>query len=345
MTAFDSGTSSKIAAFGFVCAFFVVAIHVPQPVPSDASQPAWWLYRLTAGTFGRIAVPFYFAVAGYFLARHFGEGSWWRRETSKRLKSLVVPFVLWLLLWDAAEGVLAVASNVRDGVAATAGFPSGRALLARVGVDPFGAPSNVPLWFVRSLFLFVAASGVLLPALKRLGVAFPAVVLAMSAASRFSDGSSALREMLVHFVSLQGLFYFLVGSSLAMGVVRMSARSRLFAALGAVGVAGLFASQFAAARGVAWWGVLHELSLPFALLAAWRLFPCVSWPRSLTSLTFPIYILHVFVIRALDVAMYGKLSCAWLAFKFAVVCAATLAAAAASRALAPRLHCFAFGGR
>ena len=345
MTAIDSGTSSKIAAFGFVCAFFVVAVHVPQPIPSDASQPAWWLYRLTAGTFGRIAVPFYFAVAGYFLAQHFGEDSWWRRETAKRLKTLLVPFFLWLLLWDAAEGALAVASNIRDGVAATAGFPSGRSLLARVGLDPFGAPSNVPLWFVRSLFLFVVASGVLLPALKRLGAALPAVVLAMSAALRFSDDSSAVREMLVHFVSLQGLFYFLVGASLSMGVVRMPARNRLFAALGAAGVAGLFASPFIAAHGVAWWGVLHELSLPFALLAAWRLFPRVSWPRSLTSLTFPVYVLHVVVIRAFDIATYGDLSCAGLVLKYVAVSVVALGAAAASKAVLPRFHSFAFGGR
>ena len=117
MPALDRAVSSKIAAFGFACAFLVAAIHVPQPVPSDASQPAWWLYRMTAGTFGRIAVPFYFVVAGYFLARHFGEDSWWRRETAKRLRSLFVPFALWLLLWNAAEGALALASNVRAGAA------------------------------------------------------------------------------------------------------------------------------------------------------------------------------------------------------------------------------------
>ena len=70
MQALDAGTSSKIAGFGFVCAFLVVMIHVPQPVPVDSSTPAWWLFRLTAGTFGRLGVPFYFAASGFFLARH-----------------------------------------------------------------------------------------------------------------------------------------------------------------------------------------------------------------------------------------------------------------------------------
>ena len=37
MQALDAGTSSKIAGFGFVCAFLVVMLHVPQPVPVDSS--------------------------------------------------------------------------------------------------------------------------------------------------------------------------------------------------------------------------------------------------------------------------------------------------------------------
>ena len=89
MQALDAGTSSKIAGFGFVCAFLVVMLHVPQPMPADSSTPAWWLFHLTAGTFGRLGVPFYFVVSGFFLARHFGEPSWWRRR--RRRCSFVAP--------------------------------------------------------------------------------------------------------------------------------------------------------------------------------------------------------------------------------------------------------------
>ena len=345
MQALDAGTSSKIAGFGFVCAFLVVMIHVPQPVPVDSSTPAWWLFRLTAGTFGRLGVPFYFAASGFFLARHFGEPSWWRNETVKRVASLLVPFLLWLALWNAAEGALAVLSNLRSGAAATAGFPTGRALLARIGISPFDYPSDVPLWFVRSLFLYVAASGILLPMLKRAGLALPAAMLALSAALQLVGGESDACRFLSRFVSLHGLFYFLVGASLSMGVLRMPQRSALTALACAAGVVGLFASQFLAAWNVAWHGVLHELSLPLALLAAWRAFPCVSWPRSLTSLTFPVYVLHVFAIRALDVAMYGRLSCAALMVKYVAASVISLGAAMALRAMLPRFHALAFGGR
>ena len=50
-------------------------------------------------------------------------------------------------------------------------------------------------------------------------------------------------------------------------------------------------------------------------------------------------------IRALDVAMYGRLSCAALVGKYAAVCVMSVAAAAVFRALLPRFHSFAFGGR
>lgn len=345
MPGLDARTSSKIAGFGLVCAFLVVMIHVPQPVPSDPATPAWWLVHLTAGTLGRLGVPFYFVASGFFLARHFGEPSWARHETAKRVKSLLVPFLLWLLLWNAMEGTLAALSNLRRGAAATAGFPSGTALLARLGIDLLDYPSNIPLWFVRSLFLYVAASGVLLPALRKAGLALPAALLALSTALRLAGDDAAACRFLTHFVSVHGLFYFLMGASLSLGIFRAPAKSALCAFLGAAGTVGLFASQFLAARNVAWWGALHELSLPLALLAAWRAFPEVSWPRSLTSLTFPVYILHVFAIRALDIAMYGHRSCAALVFKFVAVSVATLGAAAASRAVLPRFHSFAFGGR
>lgn len=345
MPKLDARTSSKIAGFGLVCAFLVIMLHVPQPVPADPSTRAWWLFHLTAGTLGRLGVPFYFVVSGFFLARHFGEPSWWRRETAKRVASLLVPFVIWLALWNAEEGALAVLSNLRSGAAAADGFPSGRALLVRLGVYPFDYPSDIPLWFVRSLFFYVAASVILLPALRKAGLALPAVVLAMSAAVRLAGDDSDLCRFLTRFVSLHGLFYFLMGASLSLGVFRMPPRNAISAVLGVAGVVGLFASQFLAARGVAWWGVLHELSLPFALLAAWRAFPNVSWPRSLTSMTFPVYVLHVFAIRVLDIAMYGKMSCPALVLKYVVVSLASLGAAAAIRALLPRFNSLAFGGR
>ena len=338
-------TSAKIAGFGLIGAFFVALLHVPQPVPGDPSTSAWWLFRLTAGTFGRLGVPFYFVAAGFFLARHDGEPSWWRRETSKRIASLLVPFAIWLALWNVEEGALAVLSNLRGDAPPFEGFPSGGALLARLGINLFDYPSDVPLWFVRSLLLYVTASCVLFPVLKRTGPMLPVTVLALSTALRLPGCSSDACRFLTRFVSLHGLFYFLVGASLALGVLRMPARNALFALSGAAGVVGLFASQFLAARHVVWWGALHELSLPLALLAAWRAFPRVSWPRSFTSLTFPVYVLHVFVIRALDVVTYGDMSCSGLVIKFTAVSVLTLAAAAAIRTFLPRFHSLAFGGR
>ena len=345
MRPLDGRTSSKIAAFGFVCAFLVVSIHVPQPFPSGPDLPAWWLCRLTAGTFGRLAVPFFFAAAGFFLARRFGEPGWWRRAVATRARSLLVPFFFWLLAWDALCALLAGAANLRDGLPAASGFPRGAALLAFAGLDPFDYPANIPLWFLRSLFLYAVASRVLLPALERVGPALPAALLVASAALRLADGDAAAVRFLDRFVSLQGLAFFLAGASLAMGRLRLPRPGLPAGLLGAAGWAGLFASQFLAARGVAWNGALHELSLAPALLAAWRLFPAVAWPKGVTSLAFPVYVLHVFAIRVLDVAVYGVSSCGGLVLKYAAVCVATAAAAAVSKTFLPRFHSFAFGGR
>ena len=48
MPALDRATSSKIAAFGFVSAFLVAAIPVPQPIPADAALGDYhFMIRLT----------------------------------------------------------------------------------------------------------------------------------------------------------------------------------------------------------------------------------------------------------------------------------------------------------
>jgi peptidoglycan/LPS O-acetylase OafA/YrhL len=344
VAAVSEATSLKLAAFGFVGAFFVTMIHAAQPVPGDPAQAGWWFYRLTAGVFGRLAVPFYFAVAGFFLARRAGEPGWWRREAAKRGRTLAVPYVFWLAVWDVFAVGLTMMGNARSGAGAWARLPSGWDALVFLGLHPFREPFDIPLWFLRSLLLFVVASPAVFALLRRFGAGFLAALFAVSLAAVADGVPDWVRGLATRFVSVQGLFYFSAGAWLALGGGRLpKGRAAAFGA--ALGIPGLVFSQWMDSRGLAGAAVVHAFFLPWALLCAWRAMPSARWPRWLTGCTFAVYILHVFAIRLLDLGLYGRTDCGVLLFKYAVGFGLALGAALVSHRFFPRFSSFAFGGR
>lgn len=342
--AVSEATSRKLAAFGLVCAFFVTTIHAAQPVPSDPSAAGWWFYRLTAGVFGRLAVPFYFAASGFFLARRAGGEGWWKREAGKRWRTVAVPYFFWLAVWDVFAAGLTVFGNLRSGAGPWARLPAGWDALVFAGLHPFREPYDIPLWFLRSLLLFVLASPPVFGGVRRFGAGFPAAVFAVSLAVLSGAVPGWARGLAVRFVSVQGLFCFSAGAWLAFSGRRLP--GGLPAVLGGIlGIAGLVLSQWMDFRGWAGAQAVHALFLPLALLGAWRAMPNVRWPAWLTGCTFAVYILHVFVIRALDLGLYGRTDCAVLLFKYAAGFGVALGMALVLHRYFPRFSAFAFGGR
>ncbi len=340
----DEATSRKIAAFGLVCAFFVTMVHSGQPAPRDPAQADWWFFRMTAGVFGRLAVPFYFAVAGFFLARRAGEPGWWKRAVGKRWHTLALPYLFWLAVWDVFAVLLAMQGNWRAGTGLWTGLPAGWDALAFAGLHPFREPFSVSLWFLRSLLLFVLASPLLFRLLRRSGAGVPALLFALSVGCLSGVLPAWADGLANRFVSVQGLSFFAAGAWLALAGARLP-EGRLAAVAGGAGFAGLVFSRWMLARGMAGADAVHAFFLPAALLGAWRAMPAVRWPKRLTDCTFAVYLLHVFVLRLLLVAIYGKTGCAVLVFKYLSGFGVALAAALALHRFFPRFSSFAFGGR
>ena len=46
-----------------------------------------------------------------------------------------------------------------------------------------------------------------------------------------------------------------------------------------------------------------KLSIPFVLYAVWRIIPAKRWAKGVTSLAFPCYVLHIFVLDALHAGL------------------------------------------
>ena len=88
--------SQKIKNMSLLCALLVVSIHVSWP--QEPLSAGWFLSIAIKEGYARIAVPFFFVVSGFLLAGHFDEEKWWHHEVGKRVRTLVVPFLIWSLV-------------------------------------------------------------------------------------------------------------------------------------------------------------------------------------------------------------------------------------------------------
>ena len=150
--------SSKLANMGLVCACLVVIIHCPRCF--DPQSVGWWWTILVQNGLCQIAVPFFFLASGFFLARHMNESGWWRREVLKRVRSLMLPFVIFNITFALCSTVIHCVDNDWP--------PTWRHWVmfftSTVGIIPFGGIAMGSLWFVKTLFVLVLFS----PLLERL---------------------------------------------------------------------------------------------------------------------------------------------------------------------------------
>lgn len=294
-------TSARITNMSLLCAFLVIMIHLPIVFESNVEVGlfAQMIRRITA-----IAVPFFFAVAGYFLAGHTHEVAWYSREVKKRIRSLLVP--LWvtavlLFVWNIP---LILAANVYANTSLWRNLPQSVAdWMAIVGLHPFENPLT-PLWFLRTLFLFVLISPVLLKAVrwsKYAAIALLVVIwgawigfsYALSRGMIVKD--SPLEEVLTWLFSLKNLFFFSAGLVLRYNPFQLPKLKglRLIASVGVIGL-----SLWAAIG-----GVKVYLYLPLLIVCLYWIMPSKPWPKVLTSCAFPVYLLHMFVVSVMGIVI------------------------------------------
>lgn len=149
-------TSQKIKNMSLLCAFLVASIHVGWTHGQSVSA-GWFMYNAIKEGVARIAVPFFFVVSGFFLAQHFDEGCWWSREVKKRVKSLVVPFLLWSVIYFVVPLPLSIVADLiaHRPFETNIYILHGTNWLRLLGLDLTDYPLTVPLWYVRCIFLFV----------------------------------------------------------------------------------------------------------------------------------------------------------------------------------------------
>ncbi|MBQ6142504.1 MAG: acyltransferase family protein [Kiritimatiellae bacterium] len=150
-----------------IAAFMVVILHAGEPQMIGSS--GWWWVEIFK-TVSKVAVPYFFVAAGFFLAGHIDESGWWRKEVVKRMRTLMIPFVTWSLLWWSFYlpfGIYADYLHSRELGSSLSLFEGKWTKI--LGLNLFQCPFYSPMWFLRALFLMVVASPVVSYIVKRSG--------------------------------------------------------------------------------------------------------------------------------------------------------------------------------
>lgn len=171
--------STKIRFFSFWLMVLVVLVHADMFSP-DQPEAAWLANYLSRGL-SWIAVPMFFAISGYLFffsmnVQHASNGEVLKSKMRKRVSSLVIPYVLWCILWF---GVL-YSVQLIPALAPFFNTPLHSLSWTEQAKQLFVYPLNYPFWFLRELILYVAISPLLFWLLRRFNIWVVVVALLLS---------------------------------------------------------------------------------------------------------------------------------------------------------------------
>lgn len=345
MTPVGKDVSSKISNMSLWCSVLVISIHCGWYTVEG--RTAWLLDRIFAQGYSRIAVPFFFAASGYFLAGHADEESWWKAELGKRLKTILVPYVLWALIFELLQFLVAIYSRFMAGIpfGKTLSLLNGNALRI-FGLQWDAYPMLYPFWYLRALFIYVLLSPLLVYAARRAPWIWLGLLFGLQWHMKFVSLPGGWPDFMAKFLSLQGLLYFSLGLHLRIaGVCFSSRRAAIFSLVAGFGLVAARTAMGFAGRGDAL-GLIN-FSVPLLLYGTWHYMPTGKLPKPLRGMAFPVFAIHVIVLSLWAVAansleIYGEATqiAAWPAAFLLSVLAANM-----MRRFCPRLSSVLFGGR
>lgn len=208
MAVLDSYYSEKIKKMSFIMAFMVLVIHSTYD-GIEAYPFAYWFQNFFKYGVCRVAVPTFFLFSGFLFFKSVGCWQECMPKVKKRISTLLVPYLLWNLIFVLIYFVLYLLPlqrfvNNTQVVTVILAYLRDYDILGVLSYLYFPQPVNVILWYVRDLFVFIILTPLLFLILnnRRSTEAFIAIIAVLTCA--FYNNT------------LNGLFFFLSGAFIAL---------------------------------------------------------------------------------------------------------------------------------
>lgn len=295
MMTISDRTSNKIRNMGVLCMLFILMIHCYPQFPRGSFS--FWLGELTVGGLCHIAVPFFFVVSVFFVGRKIQLGNlsdtYWS-VVRRRVKSLAVPYVIWLGLFWLTVNFAGNALRVIHGDALSVWIPT----LRQCGLHVGGGIMLESLWYVRSVLIFVLIAPVLFWIGLRIGTKRFLVVLFLAYGilcpwRPLPEWGGVQDVTRCGILSVLGLFYFSAGLFLGNGMVSdigLRRKEALFLLFG--GCVMIVCRAFLSYKNIPCSYYLGFLSLPCLLYGFYWITPASCWPVWITRNVFAVFLLH-----------------------------------------------------
>lgn len=334
----------KIANASVLAVGMVVGIHTAGReigVFENGCAMWWWLALGMYGIF-QTAVPFFFICSGYFLAGHMNEKGWYGCECHKRVWSLLTPYLLWSVLYAALQSAAVFGVNLSHGQLSFMDMGV-RSWIHTFGISPFEYPRLCPLWYVRTLMIFVILSPLLEKVVKATcGLWYIVILFLLSIVFEVYHLPQPIDFVLAKSFSLFGLFFFVSGMYLRLKPIPLPEWSG-FALLGGLCVVLGNACLWS------WLGMSffsRTLCSVLLIWGLWKFIPERPFPKWLTNSTFAVFLMHPFVFYLWDCISIRPVETIpmWL-LKWVVGFGGSVVVAHALRRFWPAMAKIAFGRR
>lgn len=215
--------NTRISLYGFILTVAVIWIHAVEPgfMPGSVSASDYSALRtaeeLLGNVLGQLAVPGFFCMSGYLFFRNCSlsmsraeAGCFFKSKLARRIRSLVLPYVLWNLIY-----YLIYLLSGRAVFGITELFDA----LVNYGYNPV-------FWYLHELILIMVVTPLIYVLLKKRAMVLP-VIAALYALAVFYE------LIPIHYANEDALLYFCVGAAASMHLKSYEDRLESIGRLGA----------------------------------------------------------------------------------------------------------------